>query len=331
MHERNVTKPPFICMQPSFCGGGLSGNIISCAFCTRFGRPGRPRSNLKSCCVSIFFNPLELVGWSNSNSNVLTLNHQHPFISIACSDLLKAMIGEWVPCAYIIEHGQLPPSQSFCGYCWVASQNGFHWTLDSMTQCARIPSRLFTTKYPFCQFESFCVSCFVCTCVAKFFFIQFETKQKLHSLQQKRNFHRSYKLHTSVKVIYGIDCLRPLLCEQSWLKKVLYNNNPAELLTPFLAFFRTACFWKKSIILVVSTGHRHQRINPDFGICTSGEEPQPHAKACQLEHPLLSVYWTQPSLWIPWIQCAPLFKLSSPTNDGKPSIRPSCVFIIVIL
>ena len=33
---------------------------------------------------------------------------------------------EWGPCAYVIVYGKLPPSQSFCGYCWVANQNGFH-------------------------------------------------------------------------------------------------------------------------------------------------------------------------------------------------------------
>ena len=33
---------------------------------------------------------------------------------------------KWGPCAYVIVYGNLPPSQSFCGYCWVASQNGFH-------------------------------------------------------------------------------------------------------------------------------------------------------------------------------------------------------------
>ena len=38
----------------------------------------------------------------------------------------------WGPCAYVIVYGKLPPSQSFSGYRWVASQNGFHWTLDSM-------------------------------------------------------------------------------------------------------------------------------------------------------------------------------------------------------
>ena len=39
---------------------------------------------------------------------------------------------QWELCAYVIVYGNLPPSQSICGYCWVASQNGFHWTLDSM-------------------------------------------------------------------------------------------------------------------------------------------------------------------------------------------------------
>ena len=39
---------------------------------------------------------------------------------------------QWGPCAYVIIYGNLPPSQSFCGYCWVTSQNGFYWTLESM-------------------------------------------------------------------------------------------------------------------------------------------------------------------------------------------------------
>ena len=37
----------------------------------------------------------------------------------------------WGLCAYVIVYGNLPPSQSFCGCCWVASQNVFYWTLDS--------------------------------------------------------------------------------------------------------------------------------------------------------------------------------------------------------
>ena len=46
---------------------------------------------------------------------------------------------EWQPCAYVIVYGKLPPCQSFCEYCWVASQNGFHWALDSIMWCTRPP------------------------------------------------------------------------------------------------------------------------------------------------------------------------------------------------
>ena len=31
------------------------------------------------------------------------------------------VLKQWWPCAYVILYGKLPPSQSFCGYCWVAS------------------------------------------------------------------------------------------------------------------------------------------------------------------------------------------------------------------
>ena len=42
------------------------------------------------------------------------------------------IFSEWGRCAYVIVYRNLPPSQSFWWYCWVARQNGFHWTLDSM-------------------------------------------------------------------------------------------------------------------------------------------------------------------------------------------------------
>ena len=39
-------------------------------------------------------------------------------------------------CTYVI----VPPAQSFCSECCVASQNGFRWILDSIMQCAQNPS-----------------------------------------------------------------------------------------------------------------------------------------------------------------------------------------------
>ena len=46
--------------------------------------------------------------------------------NIQSQSVLQMMSAEWGPCAYVIVYGNLPPSQSFCGYRWVASQNGFH-------------------------------------------------------------------------------------------------------------------------------------------------------------------------------------------------------------
>ena len=62
------------------------------------------------------------------------------FVSFSNKLWIKnSFLTEWGSCTYVIVYGNLPPSQSFCGHCWVASQNGFHGTLDSMMQCARPP------------------------------------------------------------------------------------------------------------------------------------------------------------------------------------------------
>ena len=42
-------------------------------------------------------------------------------------------IDEWSLCEYVINHTILPPSPVIRGSSWVASQNGFHWFLDTMT------------------------------------------------------------------------------------------------------------------------------------------------------------------------------------------------------
>ena len=73
-------------------------------------------------------------------------------------------VGQWGPCAYVIVYGNLPPSQSFCRYCWVAKPKwlplnfGFN---DVMRTASISPSQAVCLYVQVCVCLSVCVYVFI--------------------------------------------------------------------------------------------------------------------------------------------------------------------------